>query len=380
MPTHINPQMIIWARERNRLSVEDLASLMKKEPSEIRKWEAGTEAPSYANLEALSYRHLKIPLALFFFPEPPPIEDPLSKFRRLPEYEFRRISMDTMQMIRVAQGYQESLVELATDEARRQKLYRALSYKGKTIRELANKTREYLGITLKKQTAFRSPEEAFKSWRNALEGAGIFTFKDSLEDRFISGFCLLHEEFPIVFINNSNAFSRQLFSLIHELGHIIFEIHGVTDIDERYLEYMSAKDKSLEIKCNQYAAEVLIPTDSFEDDIRLFRARGPETIPKIAEKYSVSKEVILRRLLDRKLVTEEYYKEKAEEWNQEYLRTKTTAGGGNYYLTKLSYLGSGFAQLAFENYHRGRLTKPQLAHHLNVNSRNVDRLESYLGS
>ena len=285
-----------------------------------------------------------------------------------------------MQMMRMAQGYQESLVELATDGSRRRKIFRDLGYKGKTVRELANKTREYLGITLKKQMAFRSSEDAFKHWRHCLEDAGIFTFKGSLEDKFISGFCLLHEEFPIVFINNSNAFTRQIFTLIHELGHIIFEIYGVTDVDERYLEHMSQKDKSLEAKCNQFAAEVLVPTDSFEDDILFFRDKGPETIPKIAEKYSVSKEVILRRLLDRKLVTVDYYNKKAEEWNQEYLRTKLTTGGGNYYLTKLSYLGSGFAQLAFEIYHRGRLTKTQLATHLNVNSRNIDKLESYLGS
>src|SRR5207247_7491917 len=123
-----------------------------------------------------------------------------------------------------------------------------------------------------------------------------------------SGFCLLHEEFPIIFINNSNAFTRQIFTLIHELGHILFEIHGVTDIDERYLEHMSQKDKSLEAKCNQYAAEVLVPTDSFERAIVLFRDKGPETIPKIAEKYYVSKEVILRRLQDRKHVTEDYYR------------------------------------------------------------------------
>lgn len=60
MSEHINPKMIIWARERNRLSIDDLAVLMKKEPAEIRKWEAGTEVPSYANLEALSYRYLKV--------------------------------------------------------------------------------------------------------------------------------------------------------------------------------------------------------------------------------------------------------------------------------------------------------------------------------
>ena len=124
----------------------------------------------------------------------------------------------------------------------------------------------------------------------------------------------------------------------------------MTDVDEKYLDHMGQKDKSLEIKCNQYAAEVLVPTDSFENDILLFRDKGPDAIPKIAEKYSVSKEVILRRLLDRKLVTADYYSTKAEEWNQEYLRSKAATSGGNYYLTKLSYLGSGFAQLAFEIY------------------------------
>lgn len=380
MSQHINPKMITWARQRNRLSVEDLAGLMKKEPAEIRKWEAGTEAPSYANLEAMSYRHFKIPLALFFFPEPPSIEDPVNKFRRLPDYEFKRISTDTMQMMRLAQGYQESLIEFAGDEKHRPAILNDLDRRKLTNRQLAVKTREILGITIKKQMAFRSSEEAFKHWRHCLEEKGIFTFKDSLEDKFISGFCILDEEFPIIFVNNSNSFTRQTFTLIHELGHILFEVHGVTDVDERYLEYMGQRDKALEIKCNQFAAEVLVPTDSFEKDIMLFREKGPDIIPKIAEKYSVSKEVILRRLLDRRLVTEDYYNQKAEEWNQEYLRAKTSAPGGNYYLTKLSYLGSGFTQLAFGIYHQGRLTKTQLANHLNVNSRNVDKLESYLGT
>jgi Zn-dependent peptidase ImmA (M78 family) len=341
MSEHINREMITWARKRNRLSVEDLAALMKKEPAEIRKWEAGTEMPSYANLEALSYRHLKVPLALFFFPEPPSIEDPVSKFRRLPEYEFRRISTDTMQMMRVAQGYQESLIEFANDGTQQRKLFRELNRKSMTVREMASKTREHLGITIKKQMAFRSPEEAFKHWRHSLEEAGIFTFKGSLEDKFISGFCLLHEEFPIIFINNSNSFTRQIFTLVHELGHIIFEIHGVTDVDEKYLDHMGQKDRSLEIKCNQYAAEVLVPTDSFENDILLFRDKGPDAIPKIAEKYSVSKEVILRRLLDQKLVTADYYSKKAEEWNQDFLRSKATTGGGNYELPSVFRLPSG---------------------------------------
>ena len=161
MSEYINPKMIEWARKRNLLSVEELAALMKKEPAEIRRWEAGTEVPSYANLEVLSHRHFKIPLALFFFPEPPAIEDPVSKFRRLPDYELRRISMDTMQMMRTAQGYQESLAEFAAGGKGRKKLFRDLDHKGKTVHALANETREYLGITLKKQMAIHSSEETF---------------------------------------------------------------------------------------------------------------------------------------------------------------------------------------------------------------------------
>lgn len=378
MSEHVNGKMIAWARERNRLAVEDLAALMKKDPQEIKKWEEGTVIPSYASLEALAYKHLKIPLALFFFPEPPSIDDPVSKFRRLPDYEFKRLSSDTLQSIRFAQGYQDSLIELVASTVPRQKIFESLDRKGQTIHELARRTREFLGVTLKAQFGFRTSEEAFKAWRYSLENAGVFTFKDSLKDRFISGFCLLHDEFPIIFINNSNAFTRQIFTLIHELGHILFELYGVTDVDEKYIEFMGAQDKSLEIRCNQYAAEVLVPEDSFKKDIPLFRAQGPDTIPKLAEKYSVSKEVILRRFLDHGVVDEDYYKVKAEEWNQEYLRNKTESSGGNYYLTKLSYLGASFTQLAFEHYRSGRLNKVQLAKHLNVNSRNLDKLERYV--
>lgn len=374
----INPKIITWARERNHLSVEGLAALLKKDPSVIQQWEDGVKEPSYSALEALAYRHLKIPLALFFFPEPPSIEDPVNKFRRLPDYEFNRISLDTMQKIRLVQGYQESLEELAIGGIPRRKIFRDISPKGKTTIDLAGETRNYLGITFKNQIRFRSSEEAFKAWRFCLEEVGIFSFKDSLEDKFISGFCLLHDNFPVIFINNSNAFSRQTFTLIHELGHILFGRYGVTDINEKYLEYMNEKDKTIEVKCNKFASEVLVPEEHFEKDIKLFLSDGPEVIPDIAQKYGVSKEVILRRLLDKNLVTENYYKERAEEWNQEYLRSNTKAGGGNYYLTKLSYLGSGFTQLAFENYNQGRLTKAELASHLNLNSKNLGKLQSYV--
>jgi Zn-dependent peptidase ImmA (M78 family) len=377
MKSYVNPKIISWARKRARLTIEDLASKMKRDPIEIEKWESGKDDPSYTTLEQMAYRYFKIPLAVFFFPEPPDIEEPEKKFRRLPTFELERFSADTYQKIRLAQAYQDSLGQLMEDITKPQKVFHDISYRNIEVSKLAEKTRIYLGISLDEQYRFQSCESAFRGWRHVIEDAGIFTFKDSFKDRFISGFSLLDEEYPIIFINNSNTFSRQVFTLIHELGHIIHGVSGVTDIDQSYLNMMNNRERSLEIKCNQFAGHFLVPDDAFVEDIRYFRAAGESAISEIADKYSVSREVILRRLLEHGEVTNEYYEQKSAEWNKDYLSREKSTSGGNYYLTRLSYLGEGFTKLAFDNYYRGRLSRPELGRHLNMNSRNLQKLETY---
>ena len=116
MTTCANPSIITWARERNGFTVEGLAQAMKIDPDEIRMWESGIKFPSYPVLENLAYRHLKIPLAVFFFPEPPDIGDTIRKFRRLPNYELERLSPDTLKIMQSSEGFQDSLEELMSPE------------------------------------------------------------------------------------------------------------------------------------------------------------------------------------------------------------------------------------------------------------------------
>jgi Zn-dependent peptidase ImmA (M78 family) len=329
-------------------------------------------------LEALAYNHLKIPLAVFFFPQPPGIEDPKANFRRLPDYELERFSPDTLQKIRLAQAYQDSLVELLEGILPERQIHRDLRPGDFQVDEFASETRNYLGITLKQQFRFRSNDQAFKAWRHSIENAGIFTFKDSFKDKFISGFCILNEDFPVIMVNNSNSFARQIFSLIHELGHILFGINGVTDVDDSYLRFMDTSEQALETKCNHFTAEVLVPGRMFQSEIPHFEEIGPKIISDLAHKYSVSREVILRRLFDHNAIDTSFYKDQAAKWNKDYLRSKRDSAGGDWYLTKLSYLGEGFTRLAFENYRKGRLDRSTLASHLNVKARNLNKFESYL--
>jgi Zn-dependent peptidase ImmA (M78 family)/transcriptional regulator with XRE-family HTH domain len=374
----INATILTWARERNGFSIEELAEKLGISPHEIEMWEEEIEVPSYTRLEDIA-DCLKMPIAVFFFPEPPNLDDPKKKFRRLPDYEFARLSSDTLQTIHLAQAYQDSLAELSFGAFPEKQIFHELGSQSLTPRELARKAREYLGITIQQQFKIKSPEKSFKVWRHALEEVGVFTFKDSLKDRFISGFCLLDDRFPVIMVNNSNSFARQVFTIAHELGHILFGVNGVTDVDETYIEFMDADDRSLEIKCNKFAAELLVPHEEFQKDIPDFRASGAAIIPSLALKYSVSREVILRKLLDQNLVSSDEYETMSTQWNKDYLRSRNEKRkGGNSYLTRLSYLGEGFTHLAFENYHEGRLTKMQVATHLNMNSRHIDKLEGYL--
>jgi Zn-dependent peptidase ImmA (M78 family)/transcriptional regulator with XRE-family HTH domain len=378
MITAVNPTIIQWARERSGLSLDDLARLLKRDPDELHQWENGESAPSYTTLEDLAYRHFKIPIAVFFFPAPPDVDDPKGSFRRLPEHELERFSRDTIQKIRFAQAYQDSLEDFFIDSPPERMIHHDISPQGSSLEVLSGKVRKYLGISYKQQFAFRSNDQAFKAWRHALEEAGVFAFKDSFKDRYLSGFCLIHDQFPIIMVNNSNSFTRQIFTLMHELGHILYGVNGVTDIDESYIEYLERDEKHIEIQCNRFAAEVLVPGIKFEADIPFFEEEGEEAISDLAYKYSVSREVILRRLLDFNIIDKEHYAIQTAKLNKDYLRSKKETSGGNWYLTKIAYLGEGFVQTAFSNYQKGRFDKATLANHLNVKAKNLNKFESYL--
>ena len=78
--------IISWARSRAGMSIEEARQTFAK----IEEWEAGESAPTYPQLERLAYT-FKLPIAAFFFPEPPRLPPIQESFRTLPDTEFDRI-------------------------------------------------------------------------------------------------------------------------------------------------------------------------------------------------------------------------------------------------------------------------------------------------
>ena len=379
----IVPAVLRWARERAGYSVEDVARRMKKDSSDIDAWETGAGAPTYVQLEKLAYEIYKRPLAIFYFPEPPQEEQPQRSFRRLPEEEFATLEPDTLYALREARARQLDLMELTggINPAER-KIFDAVqfSYQGDAPVDAAAQVREYLGVTVEEQAKWRSYDEALREWRRRVQDTGIWVFKRYLKQSDVAGFCYVHDELPIIYLNNSQPKVRQIFTLFHELAHVLLGFDHIERSDvTHYLRFLEGEDHRKEVACNRFANEFLVPTDDFVEHAVAWE-RDDDSFDYLSRRYFVSREVILRKYRDRGWADSNFYRDTVERWRSEREQTEKRPGGqgGNFYHTKATYLGEKYLELAFKGYYRGSYGLEELAGYLDVKANQVIGLEPSL--
>jgi Zn-dependent peptidase ImmA (M78 family) len=243
------------------------------------------------------------------------------------------------------------------------------------IDELAQSVRDFLGVTIEQQLRWRSSDTAFKEWRSALEEHGVFVFKDAFRDDTVSGFCLDDKDFPLIYVNNSSATTRQIFTLFHELAHLLAGTGGIDTPRDLYIASMSGNNRRIEVLCNQFAGAFLVPREHFRQQVAE-NTISESRVADLSREYSVSREVILRRLLDDKLISQAYYSQLVGKWTQE--GPKSSGSGGDYYLTKRVYLGERYLTTVFSQHYQGKISVEQLADYLGVKVRNVPGMETLL--
>jgi len=241
------------------------------------------------------------------------------------------------------------------------------------VEEMAQQVRDYLGVNLEEQCSWLSDNAALENWRQVLNDAGIFIFKDAFKLREYSGFCLYDQTFPIIYANNSTAKTRQTFTLFHELAHLIFHTSGVDTQEDQYIQELESDARLIEIICNQFAAEFLVPDAEFEVAFRGMAATT-ESAEELAAHFRVSREFIFRKFLDRGLIDEATYGRAARTWADQL---GEGGGGGNWYYTKISYLGRDYIRQAFSQYYQNRIDENQLAQYLDTKPKNLSALEEH---
>lgn len=364
----VTPVLITWARERAGYSIEEAAEKFKK----IAAWEAGESHPTYPQLEAMADT-FKVPVAVFFFPAPPSVPPIEETFRTLPEAELAQLEPRVKLLLRKAKALQIALAELNGGRNPAPRLItRDLTFAATTpAATMAAAVRSYIGITIEEQTQWPNVDIALEKWRQRFADVGVYVFKDQFRNSSFAGFCLTDDEFPIIYVSNTSAKARQVFTLFHELAHLLFHTSGIDPESEAYIGRLTGEPRRIEMLCNRFAGAFLVPRDALAVALR-GRSLDADAIREMARHFNVSQLVIYRRLLDAGQIDQETY-DAAHQRAQE--RPAPASAGGDYYNTQLAYLGRPFVAMALKRYHQQRITEEQLADYLNVKPRNLATLE-----
>lgn len=368
----VSGAVLKWARLSLGLSISEVAAEMGKEEQVIEDWENNRSHPTYSQLEKLAYTILKRPLAIFFLAAPPHEEPIATEFRTLYSGTHSDLAKDTLLALREAMVRKIYIEELAPETSTL-----VIGSIGKLLaerkpKEAAEAFRSHSGVSVPQIASTKSAEEALSIWRNAIESLGVYVFKRSFKQNDISGFCLTDAKFPIIYLNNKNSFTRQIFTLIHEYAHIAL---GSNDIDSiSNLPNPTSSQKTMERLCDKFAGEVLVPTSNFREQFD----RQQQDIAALAKYFRVSPAVIATKLLELNIIEKEehaglmqfYFKDNWREPKSE----DDKSGGGNYYSTQLQYLSKNYFHTAYSNFAQGRISANRLADFLGVKASNIDNL------
>jgi len=379
---NINPSILKWARERKHYEPTEVVRKLQIKSEEIlADWETGEKAPTYPQLEKLADCY-KVPIAVFFFPYPPEIEDAAASLRSVPGFDLDSVSPYTMNIIHRVQAAQMALKEINDGvNPVPNPLHKALSLSiSKDIERLASELRseKFLNVSLEKQRGWDTYMDALWAWRDVVEEQGIFVFRWPFKSKYLSGFCLYDEEFPVICLDSQEPKGRQIFTMMHELAHLLHGESSVT-LDKDGLEIREVQ--KAEYCFDHVAGAVLVPEDDLRNQISKDNISDTAFYTRQANRYKVSSLMFLVRCRLTNLIPYSVFtdmKESLMASSSEIGSGDPREGGGDYYLNQLSYWGKAFLQNVLQARYQNKIGEYEMADILNMKIQNVEKIEGYL--
>jgi Zn-dependent peptidase ImmA (M78 family) len=318
----ITPQVLIWARERLDLSLEDASVYLKIKPEVLKTWEEGSKYPTINQAKNIAKKY-KIPYVFFYLPEPPKnIKLPKNQdYRTLSNQPVRTFSVELKALLFDIMQRREAMIQLNQE----------LSYELPNFNYFfdiettgENEIAEAVRVILKIPQNFKiiTEHKDFNFFRNAIENIGILVFQSTgIEISEMRGISVFENVYPIIVVNRNDAPHARIFTLIHELVHLLTKTAGICD-NTGFSEFSSF---DIELICNHIAAQALVPENLLKENKKydqLLANWNDELVRSVGNEFAVSREVILGRLLTFTDINLTFYKQKMEQYTKEYYQNK----------------------------------------------------------
>lgn len=258
----INPAMMIWAREYAGF-IDEYEELL---PGYIKKhyklWEKGEKYPTWNQLRQVSAKY-NVPTAFFFMKTTPDFDDlpELINFRKINPNNYKNESPDLIREIRKSENRRENYLDLLfelDEPIRKFEVIENPTSKRKVVEHIRKK----LDVSLDNQKSWIKKNNSLdknhynflNKWKEIItEKMGVLIFETKgvfLEE--MRGLCIFHDEVPIILLNGKDTTNGRIFSLFHELTHLLLGESAICENNE------SSKE---EIFCNAVAGEFLVLSD-----------------------------------------------------------------------------------------------------------------------
>ena len=365
----VNPALLKWARESAGMSIEEASQRLKVSVDRLRSWEDGASPPTVKQLWKVANVY-KQSFAAFYLPEAPPVfRPPLKDYRRLPSDSPGRPTTELYIDVRAALDRRAVALELLEEATERPSAFEFSASISNDPEELAVRLRQFLTVDPQRQFSWRDGRIAFNNWREAIERAGVLVFQSKNTSlSTMRGYSVSSSPLPIIVVNRKDPYAGRSFTLIHELMHLSLRSGGVCDLDPE--AGRQAEEETTEIFCNHVAGAALVPKDVLLRQDLVARQRGhawtDEDLQELARRFSVSREVVLRRLLITEKTSEAFYRRKRDQFAQEYAARPRPSGFVTPPVDIVSLSGKFFVRLVLEAFYSERITPSDASEFLGI--------------
>lgn len=305
----VAPGVLSWARESLGFTLEEASVKTKIAEDKLVLIEGGKADVSLSQLKNFSNIY-KRPLATFFLPQAPSSELVTPDFRTLDSVEKGHLSKEARLAIRKANRNRKILVEISEGLDERLPQFNFKFSINDSPEEVAQQIRRKIKVKVEDQSDWKDKSVALKHWIYSIENLGVIVSQISIPVEEMRGFCLKGNDLPpAIVINRKDDENGRIFTLWHEFGHLLYD-------DQNNLSHTK-----IEKLANHFAGAFLVPINELNAEGNLgkfLETKGDYYLARLAGRFKVSKEVILRRLLILEYISKKYYEEKREELLKHY--------------------------------------------------------------
>lgn len=373
----INPANLRWARERAQLSEAALAKKLRVEEQKLIAWELGQAKVTFKQAQDFAKQTL-IPFGYLFLNIQPVENLPIPDLRTIDNEHNPRPSAELIKMVHTIIERQEWYKDYLHQEQRLDRNpYLGRFTTQQPASAIVADMRNVLHIPTHPERG--SWEDYYRDLIKRIEDVGILVMRQGdlghytkpLNVKEFRGFALFDPLAPIIFINQADAPSARLFTLIHELAHIWIGQSGVSDAKPN-------TNRAEEVLCNAIAAEFLVPADEFLTHWQEL----PDwqlNLPVLEARFHVSRWVLARRALTLQKITQQQYQSYIDSVQRDYRDRERTDGGPTYYRTHKVQVSERFAKALVSETLSGRVLLRDAGKLLDMAPSKIQRFATELG-